>query len=157
MKGLVTLGVIGLLGIGCTWWLMAKMNEDPGVPIMLAVGKPENGTAAVHACVQPGLSAHERPRVDIRGTVYWQEWVDDHLKLRSDSGDEVPLRWTTGSSLISDTRAGGLPDGYVVCSAKANTGYTFYYIPKKAESTHYRHKFRTDSDKIARETFALAK
>jgi len=157
MKGLVILGVIGFLGIMCTWWLMSEMNKDPGVPVLLAIGNPHDGKIDVHVCVQLGLTTVEPPRVDLQGVKHWDEWVEKHFILHSDGGDNVTLRFTAGSSLIPDHKAGGVPEGYLIGTLKQSESYTFDHIPSLQSGKKYRYKFKAveGEKKMSRETFAL--
>src|SRR5947207_12225677 len=101
MKGLIGLAVIGIIGVGGIWWLMAQANKDPGEPVMIALGNTHDGKVEFHVCIQ--MPMMKRGPLGGRGNPKdWDEWLAGHFNLRSDSGDPVPFHLAAHSNLIPD-------------------------------------------------------
>lgn len=159
MRGLVVLGIIGVVGAITSMVLMKKMNEDQGLPIAIAFGNPADNDVEVHVVITMGMKNTEYARVDFdTGTEYWDEWVEEHFELRGDSGDTVSFIRTTHSGLINLQKAGSTFEFFLKGKVQGGENYTFDYIPKRAESRRYRHAFTAPAGekKMKRYTFKLA-
>ncbi|MCG8409168.1 MAG: hypothetical protein MI923_28525 [Phycisphaerales bacterium] len=160
MRGLVVVGVVIVLGSIVTLLMMKKMNEDPGLPIAVAFGKPSDDGVEVHVVITLGMKNTEYARVDMdTGTEYWDEWVEEHFELTGESGGPVKFSRTNFSELITAQKAGALFEFFIKGKVQGGENYTFDYIPKRAESRRYRYTFTapTNSKKMKRYTFELAK
>lgn len=155
MRGLVGLAIVGLVAIGGMYYLMNEASKDPGIPVAFAVGNHDGEKMQAHLCVQPGMTMTEGPRRDLRGTVYWDEWAEEHFKVVDEKGERAPITFRAGSNLISEQKAGGVPEGFLSANIRTGGDYTIDYKPRKGESKTYRHKFKAEAGPMSRPNFEL--
>ncbi|MBN2561408.1 MAG: hypothetical protein JXQ75_10810 [Phycisphaerae bacterium] len=155
MKGLIGLAVIGVIGVGLTLWLTVWSASDPGIGIAHAFGEPTDGAIQLHVVVDMGMPIREPPRSNLKGTVFWDEWVEEHFVLRDDSGEKLEFQRRSSSTLIPDHKAGGTPEFYLMTKVRPGVSYTFDYIPRKAEPLRYRRTFvaPAEGQQMRRQTF----
>ncbi len=158
MKGLITLGVIGLIAAIGSMLVVKKMNEDPGQMVAVAFGNPADGQVEIHTVVLMGMVAAEPVRVDaISGFPYWDEWLEQHWDLRDGKGNRVSLERASNSSVINHREAGNAFEFFLVGRVPQGDACTFEYIPRKREKRRYRYSFTAPSSQVAmkRHTFEL--
>lgn len=158
MKGLITLGVIGLIAAIGSMLVVKKMNEDPGQMLAVAFGNPADGQVEIHTVVLMGMVAADPVRTDpISGYPYWDEWLEQHWDLRDADGDRIPLERSNHSAFINLKEAGGGFEFFLVGKVPQGDVCTFDYIPRKNEKRRYRHNFTAPSgdQKLKRYTFEL--
>ncbi len=160
MKGLVVLGLIGVVGIGVTFWLMKECTSDQGISITLACGNPNDGTVAMHAAMDMGIMRREglRQAPDVSEDVLWREWLDEHFQLRDAAGESVHIERVGQSLLINVNKMPGAPDFFLTARLRSGETYSFDYKPWRAKATKYRHTFVAPADKteMKRWNFELA-
>ena len=160
MKGLIVLGLIGVVGVGLIFWMMQKSTGDQGISIAVACGNPGDGTVEINAAMDMGIMRREglRQAVDVPLAVLWPEWVEEHFQLCDAAGKSVRLERVGQSLLINVNRMPGAPDFFLTARLRSGETYSFDYKPWRAKTTKYRHTFVAPADKteMKRWNFELA-
>jgi len=145
MKGLVILGVLVVAIAGIFWWQMAVVNEEPGQPIALVFGNTRDDTIEMHVVISVVMPRAETDRhcsayTGADGGV-WRRWIAPHLLVTNAAGEPVEFDFQPRSSLVSDLKAGGVPEGYAVARLKRGADYTFDFVPCISAPARYRCQF----------------
>lgn len=162
MKGLVTLAIITVLIIAGIRWMGQKVNEDPGLGLAVAFGNvnKDNGNIDIHLAIDHGLVAYDGPKVDLRGNVLWDQWIDEHFALVEDGGAQVPLRRWGSSPLLPEHKVGGLPDGALTATIQSGKAYKYNILRHtEDEPKLYRYSFTAPAaaQELKRPNFALVR
>ena len=156
MKGLIGLGIVGLVGVGLVYWVASWSTSDPGIAIAHAFGNPAEDTIELHVAVYMGPRT-EPPRIDpdLSDLQLWQEWLDEHYQLRDDAGTTVEIERIGHSLLMPAHKVGGAPEFFLKAGLRQGTEYTFDFTPRRAEPNRYRYTFiaPAEGEGIKRKTF----
>ena len=145
MKALAIVAVIIILAVGGLYWYgNVYVAKDHGHLIAYACGNPYETSLDINAAVSIPMMDLDPPKLQPDGTFQTKnEWVADHLELRSDDGVVITLAERDSSDLIPKGQV-GTPAFYLLGMIEQNTTYTFDYYPKgRARSKPYRHTFTT--------------
>lgn len=147
MKGFVGLAVFGVLVVVGFIYFSNSMQEGQGVTFAYAVGNPNGDEQEIHVVIQPLTITRNPPKVDpVSGNTLWDDWLKDHFELLANDGARVDFIRRSNSSLISDQKARGAPEFYLVGTVKTGETYMFDHITGDDMSERYRDKFTVPSD-----------
>ena len=150
MKGLIAAAILGVLAVGGFFLLSESMEAGQGTTIAYAVGNPNGDTQEIHVVVAPLTTMQDPPGYDeIHDRAQtWGEWIVEHYVLLASNGDRVELIRRSSSSLISDQKARGAPEFYMVGTVKTGESYMFDFIPIVGEPERFRDKFTVSQDGV---------
>lgn len=148
MKGyraLIGLAVIAVVGF---WFTTRAMTKEGGRSVLVAFGNVVEDTIEIHTGVEMGMVRREGPRLDRQANPLWEEWVQEHWKVRDATGAELPIERIGQTLLIDVNKVPGAPEFFLKIKLQRGKQYTFDYIPARAESKCYRWTFTApDSQK----------
>ncbi len=139
MKGLIGLGVVGLIACAITIWMQTSAQKDQGIPVAIAFGTAPSGQYEMHIAVDIGMVQTEGPPTAKDFTPLWDPWMNQHFTLEDSKGQPVRLVRANNSRLLR--KVAGTPEFFVTAGIKPGADYTVYYIPRTAEPKKYRYKF----------------
>lgn len=146
MKGLAVLFGLAVVVVAAFVIFQGNMNADDQRMITIAIGNNDGKVSDLHLVVAP-LMVADGPRVDASsGAEYWDEWLEEHFVLTSESGDKVRFERMAQSNLISERDAGGSPEFFIKGKVKPGTAYTFEFIPVNENPDRFRYEFTAEKD-----------
>ncbi len=146
MKGLAVLFGLAVVVVAGFVIFQGNMNADDQRMITIAIGNNDGKVSDLHLVVAP-LMVQDGPRVDAAsGAEFWDEWLDEHFVLTSDSGSKVRFERMASSNLISDRDAGGSPEFYIKGKVKPGTPYRFEYIPVNENPERFHYEFTAEKE-----------
>lgn len=144
MKPLIGLLALLLIGFGLAmWYFNAGAGGGPRWSLPIAVAAGDGGQAEFNAGVLRDMINVEPPRA--LGETGWDRWVAEHLELREDGGEQVPLKLVKRSDTIPDERAGH-PEFYVQALLRTDRTYVIDFIPVKRSPVRLRGMFTVYAD-----------
>ena len=157
MKPLIAILVLGAAAIGGVY-AFSRLAADPGKLMGVAFGIPNEGEIEMHTIISTRVYNAEPPRMNLRGRVLWQEWVQEHFRMIDDAGKLVPLRYKSSTDIIADLDLKGFPRGFLIAHLKQGGGYTMEYRPTVAGAERYGYSFTapTEAVKVRRPLFTPA-
>lgn len=141
MKALVYVALLGVAIIAGYFVLTGEMAEEQGPLVGVAFGLPENDTIEVHLVVSGSMVRVDPPRMDLRGNILWDEWVEQHFQLRDEAGQPIKLIKQNASAVIPDHKAGGTPEFYLFARIKQSTKHNLSYRQVLSEGKAYQFDF----------------
>lgn len=140
MKTVIAMLVLVAAGLA-GWYAFSKATDDHGMLIGLAFGVPDDESIEMHAIIPLRMTDVEGPRVNLRGEVLWQEWVESHFAMYDDAGTSLPLKFRTSTDIIPALDLRGAPQGFVVAHIRQGVNHTFEHRPRMSEPKRYRYSF----------------
>lgn len=148
MRGLVILFVIGVVGSVATVLILKKTTDETTIAITMGFGEGKDNQIEMNSVVGFIHKEREAPRSDpVSGTIYWDDWVDEHFQLFDSGRQSVPLMRVSNSSIIPDRKAGSMVEFYLSAKLTPGEEYVYEYIPVKSENRKFRHIFIAPSAK----------
>jgi hypothetical protein len=139
MRALITvLVIVGACG-AAFYFMLAKVNEDPGFAIPVAFGAPVGSEVEMNVAVSMLMPRREGPKL-VRADLLWDEWVADHFDLRDTAGNKVAFVRSNFTQLMTEREAGGTPEFYLITKLRPGQAYTFDYTPVMP-APRYRYAF----------------
>jgi hypothetical protein len=158
MRGIVIMFIIGIVASVVTVVTLKKSAGEDSIGIAMGFGDVYKDQIEMNSAVGMGTKQKDPPRSDpISGTIFWEDWVEDHFQLFDGSRQRVDLKRIANSSIIPDRKVGGAGAEFFL-SAKLTPGeeYVYEYIPIKAENKRFRHTFTAPAGKeTTRPSFKL--
>lgn len=145
MKGLAVLFGLAVVVVAAFVIFQGNMNADDQRMITIAMGNNDGKVSDLHLVVAP-LMVQDPPKTLPSGTELWDEWLEEHFVLTSDSGDKVKFERMAGSNLISDRDAGGSPEFFIKGKVKPGSVYTFEFIPVNENPERFRYEFTAEKE-----------
>jgi hypothetical protein len=140
MRGLIGLGLVGLLAVVAIIYVTVGMGTegDNSTSVAVGYGKVPSGSYEMHIGVEFVMLKTESPTLRGKSST-WPEWVEEHFKVADDKGKTVPLTRTNNSRLM---KGQGTWDFYLSAPAKPGAIYEITYKPRRAEPKCYKQKFK---------------
>jgi hypothetical protein len=152
MKPLIGLLVLLLVGFGLVmWYFNAGAGGGPRWSLPMAVAAADGGQLEFNAGVlRDMLLVEARTLIAARS----DSWVADHLELREEGGEPIPLEMVNRSNIIPAERAGH-PEFYVQAFLSPEQTYVIDFIPVKGSPLRLRGMFTVHSDGLPFERLIL--
>jgi len=128
--------VVAVVALG--WWAAQKVTSEDSFSVQVAFGIPHEGSIEVHAVASMGMTALEGPRMAPSGKLQWEEWVEEHFDLQTESGQPLAFSLRSSSDVITPAQTTGTPEGYLFAVLQQGVRYRFDYKPRRAETKRYR-------------------
>ena len=148
MRALIAILVLGAAAVA-GGYALSKSFADEGKTIGMAFGFSKEGEIEMHAIISNRMAKIDPPKLNVRGKISWQEWVDDHFAMFDDAGGAVPLKYRKSTDMMSNQELRGFQQGFVIAHLKQGVDYAMEYRPDSLEDARYRHSFAAPSDKVS--------
>lgn len=148
MKGIVVLALIGVAAAAGLVYMNGQMMKDPLPQYLIAFGEP-TGEKKIEMNICMPLNTRKAevpPEGGIPRVLEWYQWIDRHWLLADESGAKVPITSMGSSTLVSDAKAGGAPDGWLRADLDVGKSYTLTYTPMHDEPKTFQYKFTADDN-----------
>lgn len=141
MKALGGLFIFGVLVLVGTLYMQAKLFEDHGVSLQIAYDALNDSEVELNLVVPITFPAIDPPRMNEKGKITWEDWIDDHFQLY-DAGDNlVPLKRSNNCRIIPRHKIVGTEEFFLKAKLKAGEDCVFEYVPKLSKGKRYRYRF----------------